>query len=172
MLTLNSPDAPLRDLVMGVVPPGGASQQVLDAARDVRTFFIEERGWTPAQLMLYRFRDLAALARSGEVVTVQLTGPQDWAREQPDMLLHLTLQSMRERRMTEPGREAYLTQLGVAVTVQGRMQSKQVAMSDTNWTRVEALARKAGYLPERERVSADELGTALVRLLEVAYGRA
>jgi hypothetical protein len=134
VLSLDSRDeAALQLLIQDPERAVEASAGVRAAARRIRGFFVRERGWTRGDLIRYRFRDLDALTREGEVRLCRTAGHLAWAGRQDDQMLRLTLGQLRAE--TGQARAKTLNTLtgGEMATV---LEERRLALSAADWARI------------------------------------
>lgn len=171
MLTSRSRDErALLELVLDPERPVDASAEVRAIARMIRDIFVRGRGWPVERLAQYRFGDLAALSRPGEVALCRTAGTADWTRRQDDVVIELTLRQLRE--LSPQRHRRALRALTGGETVAEVLRERKLALSEEDWAYVDRLAQNdLRDVHPKSREGGAQLGRALVTLLERAYGR-
>jgi hypothetical protein len=170
LITIDSRDeAKLRLLILNPESVEvEASDNTREAARRIHAFFMRERGWTLQDLVRHRFRDLAALCEEGKVVLAITRGGVDWARKQDDLVLHLMLADLKTQQPRF--RKRTLKRL-LGANVKTVLSERKLALTEADWKYVESLALRQNTKLNHHSRGGHELASALVKLLEDAYGR-
>ncbi len=164
-------DKPLWDAVFHVPSAAAMTWTNVRAVQAVRRLFVTELSWTRQQCERYRFRVMAQVARAeGEVLTVRLKAPADYARGAPQVFLERLLAEMTA--LPVPKAQAHFEATLIPVPEIGDvMKHYRITLSDSDYALLKAAARIKGIeITARDANTGNPaLSQAIVELVTSAY---
>jgi hypothetical protein len=166
-------DTHLWDAVFGEIDPSmhWATRRRIQSVREL---FVDELKWTRQMLERYRFRMVAHIANQrGEILTVQLKAPSDYAIEAPRRLLELLLEEMTHLPLAQAQQHFRETLIPVK-EIKHVMRNYRITLSDEDYAFIKQAALIRGIeIPARDVTSGNpDLSQAISELLRMAYGGA
>ena len=167
-------DKPFWDAVFGLPSTAPMNWTNIRAEQAVRRLFVTELSWTHQQCERYRFRAMAQVAKAeGEVMTVRLKAPADYARDAPQVFLERLLAEMTALPL--PKAQAHFEATLIPVPEIGDvMKHYRITLSDSDYALLKAAARIKGIeITVRDANTGNPaLSQAIVKLVRSAYGTA
>lgn len=146
-----------------------ASKELLRKAFDIRVFFVNELGWSYADLIQHRFLDLHEFAKPGELVVSRMSGLRNHARDLGKEGLRQQLRQIE--KATSLGRKKIMGEVkNRQQEVEKIYEPRRVMMTHEDWKLFDRLRKDLlGQEETRGNRAAIDMGEAMIELLRGVY---